>query len=115
MAKGAATEVALGGLHSTLARVFIRVLEKYEKSLAVLDTLPAEDIEADMIDALMSISEPNPAMLSAVSKFLKDNDIGMDSHEVDQLNETERRLAEARKKRAASGMNLAVVPHVEAG
>lgn len=114
MAKGAASEVALGGLHSTLARVFTRVLEKYEKSLAALENIPADEIEADMIEALMAISEPNPAMLSAVSKFLKDNDIGMDSDEVDQLNETERRLQEARKKRQASGMNLSVVPHVEA-
>jgi len=113
MAKGAAKEAALGGLHSTLARVFTKVLEKYEKGLSALESIPADAIEADMIEALTAISEPNPAMLSAVSKFLKDNDIGMDSHEVDELNETERRLAQARKKRASSGMNLSVVPHVE--
>ena len=56
MAKGAANEAALGGLHSTLARVFTKVLEKYEKSLSALESIPADEIEADMIEALAAIS-----------------------------------------------------------
>lgn len=114
MAKGAANEHTLGKLHSHLARVFTKVLEKYERGMEAIDALPRDEVESELLEELMKISEPNPAMLSAISKFLKDNDIGMDSDEVDQLNETERRLQEARKKRQASGMNLSVVPHVEA-
>ena len=51
-------------------------------------------------------------MLSALSKFLKDNDIRMDSEEVDKLNNTERQLRDARERRKSAGVNLAVVPHV---
>jgi len=53
-------------------------------------------------------------MLSAIAKFLKDNDIGMDSEAVDELNATQRRLADRREACKRAGMaNLAVVPHVD--
>ena len=114
MAKGAANEQTLGKLHSHLARVFTRVLEKYERGMEALDNLPRDEIESDLIEELMKISEPNPAMLSAIAKFLKDNDIGMDSEAVEELNSTQRRLEERRAARKAAGINLSVVPHVEA-
>lgn len=112
MAKGAASEEALGGMHSLLARVFIKTLEKYERQL---DEIGREEIESDLVEAMMEKFEPNPAMLSAVAKFLKDNDIGLDSEEVDALNATERRLSESRERRRSAGLNLSLVPHVEAG
>lgn len=115
MAKGAATEKQLGAVHAMLARVFTKTLEKYEKQLDVLDNLDRDTVAEDMLAVISELGEPNPAMLSAISKFLKDNDIGFDSEEVETLNSTERRLAEARKRRAASGLNLSIVPHVEAG
>lgn len=114
MAKGAAKEESLGRLHSHLANVFTKVLEKYERGLEALDAIPRDEVEGDLIEALMELSEPNPAMLSAISKFLKDNDIGMDTDEVEQLNATERRLAERREARKKAGINLSVVPHVGA-
>jgi len=113
MAKGAANEKSLGGLHSALARVFTKVLEKYERNMSALDDIPADEIEAEMLNTLIEMQEPNPAMLGAISKFLKDNDIGMDSEDVDKLNDTERRLAESRAKRLKAGVNLAVVPLVK--
>jgi len=113
MAKGAASERMLGGVHSQLARVFSRVLEKYERGLEALDNIPRDQVEGDLIEALMDLSEPNPAMLSAIAKFLKDNDIGIDSDEVEKLNATERRLADKRKARKEAGVNLSLVPHVE--
>lgn len=114
MSKGAATEKSLSRVHSQLARVFSRVLEKYEKGLEALDSIPTGEIEADMIEVLAEISEPNPAMLSAIAKFLKDNDIGMDTEEVADLNSTERRLAEKREARRKAGIDLTVVPFSEA-
>lgn len=119
MAKGAALETKMGGLHSLLATVFEKTLQKYMAELEAVDKLKeldTDDLEGELAAAaLLAIGEPNPAMLSAVSKFLKDNDIGMDSEEVDQLNSTQRRLDEAKAKRKAKGLNLSVVPHVEAG
>ncbi|WFG40893.1 terminase small subunit [Paracoccus phage ParMal1] len=112
MAKGAATEDTLGGLHAQLARVFGLTLKKYEKAMELLDASPTDEIDEALIEQLVLIQEPNPAMLSAIAKFLKDNDIGMDSEEVEQLNATERRLQERRAARKAAGVNLSVVPHV---
>ncbi len=114
MAKGAANEHTLGKLHSHLARVFTRVLEKYERGLEALDALPRDEVESELLEELLKIGEPNPAMLSAIAKFLKDNDIGMDSGAVEELNSTQRRLEERRAARKAAGINLSVVPHVEA-
>jgi acetylornithine/succinyldiaminopimelate/putrescine aminotransferase len=105
MAKGAAREDKLGLLHSTLSRVFIKVLEKYEMQLAVIDKFNERDEAGDfvadefMAAAILELGDPNPAMLSAISKFLKDNEIMYDSEEIDQLSSTQRRLAEMKKKR----------------
>lgn len=116
MAKGAANETALGGLHSLLAQVFERTLQKYLKQLEAIENIDSTELEGEMVVALLNeVGEPNPAMLSALSKFLKDNDIGMDSEEVDQLNNTERQLRDARERRKKAGVNLAVVPHVAEG
>lgn len=113
MAKGAATEHTLGGLHAQLAKVFGLTLKKYEKAMAILEVSATDEISESLIEQLTLIEEPNPAMLSAIAKFLKDNNIGMDSEEVEELNATQRRLAERREARKRAGMaNLAVVPHV---
>lgn len=113
MAKGAANEQSLGGLHSMLTRVFQKVLAKYEAQLDSLDNIDRDDVAEDILAMIAEIAEPNPAMLSAIAKFLKDNDIGMDSEEVDELNATQRRLAERREARKRAGMaDLTVVPHV---
>ena len=114
MAKGAATEKQLGKMHSMLAQVFTRCLEKQLKVYEAMDKIPEGEIEADMLEALSEMTEPNPAMLSAMSKFLKDNEIGLDSEEVETLNATERRLAEKREKRKRAGTLLSLVPHVAA-
>lgn len=113
MAKGAAKEATLGALHSKLATVFTKVLEKYERGLDAINELPADQIEADLIEAIADIAEPSPAMLSAVAKFLKDNEIGLDSEEIEKLNSTARRLEDRRAQRRAAGINLSVVPAVE--
>ena len=99
MSKGAANEKRLGGLHDTLARVFQRVLERYEKSYETLDQLEKDEVSEEMVAMLSEIQEPNPAMLSAIAKFLKDNDIMYDTEEVSKLSAQERRLSEKRARR----------------
>lgn len=78
MAKGAATEKVLGTLHSTLTDIFTKVLEN--------------ELEQDVI-------ETSPAMLSAISKFLKDNEISYDSEQIDALGELEAKLKEKKANR----------------
>lgn len=113
MAKNAATQSEMGTLHSRLARVFQRVLQKYELSLDALDKIDRDNIEEEMLQALLESAEPNPAMLSAVAKFLKDNNVGMDSEAVDELNNIDTRLKERRAARRAAGMRLELVPLVD--
>ena len=112
MAKGAATEEALGSLHSKIAGVFIKVLERYEKRLIAIDTIDPDTITDDIILQLFDENAmPNPRMLSAVTKFLKDNNIGFDTQQIQELSDQERRLKERSQRRGniASLTNLKVV------
>jgi len=101
MAKNSANEAALGTLHAKVAEVFQRVLETYEKRLAIANTFNPEEINEDMLTAVMDSNlEPNPAMMGAITKFLKDNSIAFDTEEIAALSDTEQRLAQRRKQRA---------------
>jgi tetrahydromethanopterin S-methyltransferase subunit A len=103
MAKHAATEQKLGALHSMLATVFTKTLDAYSKRLEAVDKIDISDmdeLEADLVVALMDKGvEPNPAMLSAISKFLKDNEIMFDTEELHTLSTQEKRLQDMRKNR----------------
>ncbi len=107
MAKGASTEARMGKLHGKLTELFIKVLKQYESNMDQLD-------EGAVLDELMAEGlMPNPAMLGAVSKFLKDNAISIDSEEVDELSSMERRLAAKKAKRPSlvSITDLPVADH----
>lgn len=88
MAKGAATEKNLGNLHSTLTTIFTKVLEN--------------ELDQDII-------ETSPAMLSAIAKFLKDNDISYDSAQIDELSELEQKL-KAKKASRPDFSNVTALP-----
>lgn len=101
MAKGSATEKALGALHAKITEVFQKVLARYEARLDVLEAVKAGEFEAEMLGELMDDAAiPNPAMLSAITKFLKDNEISFDTEQITELSDQERRLAERREKRS---------------
>ena len=103
MAKNSANEAALGTLHAKVAQVFQQVLETYEKRLAIANTVGnTEELSETMLSALLDANlEPNPAMMGAITKFLKDNSIAFDTEEVTALADTELRLAQRRKQREA--------------
>ena len=92
MAKKSANEATLGNLHAKVAGVFTRILDVYDARLSNTvvdadgDPLPQED--------------PNPAMMGAITKFLKDNAIAFDTEELTTLSDTEQRLVQRRKQRA---------------
>ncbi len=91
MAKNSANEATLGTLHAKVAIVFTKVLDTYEARL----DMPVPE-EGDPMPEV----EPNPAMMGAITKFLKDNSIAFDTEEVEALSDTEQRLAQRRKQRA---------------
>ena len=77
MAKGASTEQSLGYLHNQVTQLFSKVLEGYEETPEL----------------------SNPAMLGAITKFLKDNSISLESETLDELSEMEERLAAKKRNR----------------
>lgn len=115
MAKGAANENQLGALHSTLTGLFSKVLERYELQYATLDAMQKDEVTAEMVELLSAITEPSPAMLGAISKFLKDNEIMLDTAELDTLSAQERRLADMAKNRPGNIVSIRDVPLVDHG
>lgn len=114
MARGASNESTLGKLHSRLTEVFLRVLSRYEDRLAMADRINSGEvnIEDEMIAELFNDnSMPNPAMLSAVSKFLKDNEITFDTEQLNELSGLERRLKDMQSKRG-NVVSLTNLPRV---
>jgi len=95
MAKGASTAPAMGKLHNKLTELFLKILTKYENDLDKLENVGEELIDELAAEGVM----PSPAMLSAVAKFLKDNDITMETETLDELSAMEERLAAKKKAR----------------
>jgi len=95
MAKGASTEVQMGKLHLKLTELFLNILNKYENDLSAMD-----NVGDQLLDELMAEGNmPNPAMLGAITKFLKDNSISLESEALDELSEMEERLRVKKKAR----------------
>ena len=95
MAKGASTEARMGTLHNKITELFIKVLSKYEDNLSAINNAEDEIMDGLMADGMM----PNPAMLGAITKFLKDNSIMLESEALDELSEMEERLASKKRNR----------------
>ena len=89
MAKGAATEQVMGDLHQKVAEVFLRYLDGIDRPNSNRDEAIAE----------LLVDGPNPAMMSAITKFLKDNEIAFDTEEIQKLSDTEQRLSARKAKR----------------
>ena len=95
-----ASEKTLNKLHVAVARVFEKVLTAYEKRLDVIDGIVVEELTEEAIKLLMDADVmPNPAMMAAITKFLKDNQIAFDIEEIAALSATEERLAARKAKR----------------
>jgi hypothetical protein len=106
MATQAASERALGILHDQVARVFAKVLATYEKRLDVLENIKPDELTEEVLGLLMAADTmPNPAMLAAITKFLKDNEISFDTQEIEHLSATQERL-NARKAKRSNLVNL---------
>jgi len=111
MAKGAATEQVMGDLHEKVATVFLRILKKYEGRMDAADA--AREAEDELANTLLT-EDVNPAMMSAITKFLKDNSIEFDTEEIQKLTDTEQRLNARRQKRGnlvQLGQLALVEPH----
>jgi len=81
-------------------------MKTYERRLDVLDNIKTEELTKEVLELLMASDHmPNPAMLAAVTKFLKDNTIAFDTLEIEALSATQERL-EARREKRGNLVNL---------
>lgn len=126
MAKGSASEAQLGAIHTALTKVFSAVLDTYlikleqmkdalESGAATEDAAKEllDDAEESLADALsaelVTKFEPSPAMLSAIAKFLKDNEISFDREETNTLGDLNARLRQLKSSRK-SASNVVDLP-----
>jgi len=92
-----ATDKLLGELHGRLAKSMIAALSASEKAEALLDEY-REVLPDAVTEFLESTAGTNPALLQAVSRFLKDNDITCVVEENHDMSELEQRLSNKRKR-----------------
>lgn len=91
-----ATDVLLGELHGRLAKAMLAGLRKSDRAEVLLAKYQ-EELPEDVVEFLEDLMEVNPALLTAVTKFLKDNAITCAVEDNEELTELERQLAERKK------------------
>jgi hypothetical protein len=97
MTTKAASEEALGDLHSKVAKVMTRALEQHEKAQDAYEAWePAEDDYKEP-------PELNPALLSVAVRFLDANKITCAPAEGNKMGDLEKSLADKRNRRRAVG------------
>ncbi len=105
--KKAASQSKMNQLHDAVADVFLRVLSRYNEQLDTLDNLKQSDLD-EMSDTFKEdvLSElfregamPSPAMLSAMTKFLKDNEVTFEKEKLEEISAQQRALEEKRRHR----------------
>lgn len=92
-----ASDKILGDLHGKLAKSMLSALESSDTAQDLLAAY-ADELPTDVTQFLTRLSTSNPALLTAVSKFLKDNDITCSIETSSELSELEVRLANKRKR-----------------
>lgn len=94
----AATEEALGSLHSKVAKVMSNALAVFEKSQENFLDAPTEEQIAP--------PEVNASLLSVITKFLNDNKITCVPEESAELSELAERLKNKRRMRVGNVVHL---------
>lgn len=93
-----ATTNELSVLHKQITKVMLAGLEAHGKA-QVLVLKYGDELPDDVVEYLQDVQEPNPALLQAITKFLKDNQITAAVEDSQELSELEERLANKRRKR----------------
>lgn len=102
MARKTATDLELGQLHSLLARSMQRALTSSDKAAELLDEF-IQDLPQPVIEYLQESVDISPALMTAVSKFLKDNAITCAIEDSEEMTDLQKRLAnKTRRKRVGN-------------
>lgn len=111
MAK-AASQDTMNKLHDKIANIFIMVMDRYAARLDALETIDPQDMEDEMLKELFNEAAlPSPAMLAAVTKFLKDNEVLFEKDVTEDVSATKKALEEKMRNRKNLAQ-LTLVPSV---
>lgn len=97
----AATEKELSELHKKVAKVLLRKLDSADQAAFLLlkHTDDETPLPEDIREYLEEQMDASPALLTVITKFLKDNDITAVIDESKELSDLDKALAEKRKRR----------------
>ena len=92
-----ATDKLLGELHGKLAEQMLKALADSEKAQELL-TEYSDELPAAVIQFLKMVGGANPSLLTAIAKFLKDNEITCAIEDNEAMTELQERLKNKRRK-----------------
>lgn len=95
-----ANDKELGVLHGKLAKSMLAALDASEKAKILLDQY-SHELPDEVTRFLAQHADANPSLLTAVAKFLKDNQITCAMSDSEEMSELEKRLKN--KKRVSIG------------
>lgn len=93
-----ATEDQLAALHKRVAETFIAALEQSEEANLLLVTEWDTPLPTRVMNFLRDCAATNPSLLTAATKFLKDNSISADPGADEGIGELQQQLADKRNK-----------------
>lgn len=92
-----ATDKELSVLHKKVADAMLRALERDDMATVLLDNY-RDELPDEVIEFLETCTNINPALLQAITKFLRDNDISAEVAKSDELNGLQQKLANKARK-----------------
>lgn len=98
-----ASDKILGELHGKLAEAMLNSLATSDNASDLLEKHFEEGLPEDVREFLESVARPNPALLTAITKFLKDNDISCVVADDEQVTKLEQKLKEKQTSRKRVG------------
>lgn len=104
MAKQKATDKELGELHAVLAKRMRLSLEAADAAEYLLSEF-GEDLPTPVIEYLEKQSAASPALLTAVAKFLKDNDITCAVEDSEEMTDLQKRLSQKQKRKSVGNVS----------
>ena len=92
-----ASETELAKLHGRVAQSMLTALDNQTTASALIAEFGAE-LPQEVLAFMEKVRTRNPALLTAVSKFLKDSDITAALDDSDTMTELEKRLSAKRNR-----------------
>ena len=101
----AATQSRMFLLHERVADMFLKIIEKHAKMMDITDDMVAGSLDTSALtDEVLAafVAEgamPSPAMMSAITKFLKDNEVMFEREKLEEVSAQQKALEERKRVR----------------